>query len=68
VGMALDLGVVAANWRLIALAVAAYMVLKIIGIYVVARLLHADRREALERAILMAQGGEFAFALYAAAA
>ena len=68
VGMALDLSVVAGNWRLIALAVAAYMVLKIIGIYVVARLLHADRREALERAILMAQGGEFAFVLYAAAA
>lgn len=67
VGMALDLGVVAENWRLIAMAVTAYMILKIIGIYIVARLLHADRREALERAILMAQGGEFAFVLYSAA-
>ena len=68
VGMSLDLTVIAANWRLIALAVVAYMVLKMIGIYAVARLLRADNREAMERAVLMAQGGEFAFVLYAAAA
>ncbi|MDO9563188.1 MAG: cation:proton antiporter, partial [Bradyrhizobium sp.] len=67
VGMSLDLAVIAANWRLIVLAVAAYMVLKTIGIYVVARLFRADHREAVERAVLMAQGGEFAFVLYAAA-
>ena len=67
VGMALDLTVIAANWRLILIAVVAYMVLKMIGIYAVARLLRADHREALERAVLMAQGGEFAFVLYAAA-
>ncbi len=68
VGMALDLAVIAANWRLIALAVAAYMVLKLIGIYAIARLFRASNREAIERAVLMAQGGEFAFVLYAAAA
>ena len=67
VGMALDLTVIAANWRLILIAVVAYMVLKIIGIYAVARLFRADHHEALERAVLMAQGGEFAFVLYAAA-
>ncbi|MBB3772529.1 CPA2 family monovalent cation:H+ antiporter-2/glutathione-regulated potassium-efflux system protein KefB [Angulomicrobium tetraedrale] len=67
VGMSLDLAVIAANWRLIGLAVAAYMVLKTIGIYTVARLFRADHREAIERAVLMAQGGEFAFVLYAAA-
>lgn len=67
VGMALDLAVIAANWRLIALAVVAYMVLKFIGIYAVARLFRASNREAVERAVLMAQGGEFAFVLYAAA-
>ncbi|MBA2124771.1 potassium transporter [Hyphomicrobium methylovorum] len=67
VGMALDLGVIAANWRLIAISVAAYMVLKMIGIYVVARLFRAGNREAIERAVLMAQGGEFAFVLYATA-
>ncbi|MCS0495947.1 monovalent cation:proton antiporter-2 (CPA2) family protein [Ancylobacter sp. MQZ15Z-1] len=67
VGMALDLDVIAANWALIAISVVAYMVLKMIGIYAVARLFRASNREALERAVLMAQGGEFAFVLYAAA-
>ncbi|PZU19994.1 MAG: potassium transporter [Shinella sp.] len=67
VGMALDLKVIAANWPLIVEAVVAYMVLKTLGIYVVARLFKAAHREALERAVLMAQGGEFAFVLYAAA-
>ena len=38
VGMSLDLSVVAANWRLVAIYVVAYMVMKAIGIYVVARI------------------------------
>lgn len=67
VGMSLDLAIIAANWHLIAVAVVAYMALKIFGIYTVARLFTAGRREAIERAVLMAQGGEFAFVLYAAA-
>jgi len=67
VGMSLDLNVVAGNWMLIAVYVVAYMALKGLGIYVVARLLKSDHAEALERAVVMAQGGEFAFVLYAAA-
>ncbi len=67
VGMSLDLNVVAANWQLIAISVAAFTTLKAIGIYVIARLFKADHRESLERVVLMAQGGEFAFVLYAAA-
>ncbi|WP_077147514.1 monovalent cation:proton antiporter-2 (CPA2) family protein [Sphingopyxis sp. KK2] len=67
VGMALDLDIVAANLGLIAVSVAAYMTLKMIVIYVVARLFKHDRAEAIERAVIMAQGGEFAFVLYAAA-
>lgn len=67
VGMSLDLSVVAANWRLVAISVPAYMVAKGIAIYLVARFLKSSNREALERAVLMAQGGEFAFVLYAAA-
>jgi glutathione-regulated potassium-efflux system protein KefB len=67
VGMSLDLAVVAANWRLIAFYVAAYMLVKAAAIYVVARVLKAGNREAIERAVTMAQGGEFAFVLYAAA-
>jgi glutathione-regulated potassium-efflux system protein KefB len=67
VGMSLDLGVLTREWRLIAMGVAGYMVLKTIGIYAVARLLKASHRDALTRAVYMAQGGEFAFVLYAAA-
>jgi CPA2 family monovalent cation:H+ antiporter-2/glutathione-regulated potassium-efflux system protein KefB len=67
VGMSLDLSVIAANWSLVAISVVALMVLKSAGIYAVARAFRAPHREALERAVLMAQGGEFAFVLYAAA-
>jgi glutathione-regulated potassium-efflux system protein KefB len=68
VGMALDLAVVAADWPLIVAGVAALMLAKAACIYLVARLLRSDRAEALDRAVVMAQGGEFAFVLYAAAA
>lgn len=68
VGMSLDLAVIAANWGLILLSVAAYMVVKSVVIYGIARILRATHAESLERAALMAQGGEFAFVLYAAAA
>ncbi|MER2508866.1 MAG: monovalent cation:proton antiporter-2 (CPA2) family protein [Amaricoccus sp.] len=67
VGMALDLRVIAANAGLIGVSVIAFVILKMGGIYTVARLFHASGREAFERAVLMAQGGEFAFVLYAAA-
>lgn len=67
VGMALDLAVIAANWRTVAIGVVAYMTVKAVAIYAVARLAHAGHREALERAVLMAQGGEFAFVLFGAA-
>ncbi|MGO4841599.1 cation:proton antiporter, partial [Rhizobiaceae sp. 2RAB30] len=67
VGMSLDLSVVASNWRLVAVYVVAYMVVKALGIYVVARILRSGHREALERAVMMAQGGEFAFVLYSSA-
>ncbi len=67
VGMALDLSVIAANWQLIAVSVAALMILKAAIIYGVARVTRASHPEALERTVLMAQGGEFAFVLYSAA-
>jgi glutathione-regulated potassium-efflux system protein KefB len=66
VGMSLDLSVVTRNWNLVAIYVVAYMVMKAIGIYIVARF-RSNHRDALERAVIMAQGGEFAFVLYSAA-
>ena len=68
VGMSLDLAVIADNYGFIALAVVAFMAVKFAGIYAVARLLRSSHPEAFERAVLMAQGGEFAFVLFSAAA
>ncbi len=67
VGMALDLEIIARNWAIILVSVPAFMVLKMLVIYGVARATKAGHAEALERAVLMAQGGEFAFVLYATA-
>jgi len=67
VGMALDLSVIADNWQMVAVSVLALMLLKSLIIYLVARINKADHAEALERTVLMAQGGEFAFVLYSAA-
>jgi len=43
-------------------------VVKAVCIYVVARITRSGHAESLDRAVLMAQGGEFAFVLFAAAA
>ncbi|MCE4371722.1 monovalent cation:proton antiporter-2 (CPA2) family protein [Xanthomonas hortorum] len=67
VGMSLDLHVVAADSQLIVAGVLALMVGKGVCIYAVARLMRSDHRQALDRGVLMAQGGEFAFVLFAAA-
>jgi glutathione-regulated potassium-efflux system protein KefB len=66
VGMSLDLGVVVRDWPMVLGGVAAFMGAKMAGVYGVARL-RAGHGEALKRAALMGEGGEFAFVLYAAA-
>lgn len=68
VGMALDLHVVARNWGIILSGVLALMAVKALVIYGVARLAKSSHADALDRAVLMAQGGEFAFVLFSAAA
>ena len=67
VGMSLDLDVVARNWPLIVSGVLALMLTKAVCIYIVARLARGSHADAIDRAILMAQGGEFAFVLFAEA-
>ncbi|MCH7337643.1 monovalent cation:proton antiporter-2 (CPA2) family protein [Acinetobacter sp. NIPH 2699] len=67
VGMSLDLSVVAQNWQLIISGVLAMMFVKALMIYIVARVTKSSHTDALDRALLMAQGGEFAFVLFAAA-
>ena len=67
VGMALDLAVVAGNWPLILAGLVAMMLAKAACIYAVARFTGTGRHDALDRAVVMAQGGEFAFVLFSAA-
>lgn len=68
VGMSLNLSVVFENWFLIISGVLAFVFVKGLCIYVVARLTKKSNAKAIDRAILMAQGGEFAFVLFSAAA
>ncbi len=67
VGMSLDLAAVASNWPIIVAGVVAMMLVKALCIYMVARFAKSSHGDALDRAVLMAQGGEFAFVLFAAA-
>ncbi|MFD0966797.1 monovalent cation:proton antiporter-2 (CPA2) family protein [Seminibacterium arietis] len=68
VGMSLDLAVVAQNWWVILLGVIVFMLLKALCIYVVALITRTPNGDAIDRAIIMAQGGEFAFVLFSTAA
>lgn len=68
VGMSLDVRVVVERWPLLVGLLLAFVVVKAIGIYTVARLFRSNHRSAFRRALMFAQGGEFAFVLYTAAA
>lgn len=68
VGMSLDISHIVQNWGIILSAVVAMMFAKGFVIYIVARLTGSNRADSFDRAVLMAQGGEFAFVLFAAAA
>lgn len=67
VGMSLDLAVVSKNAGLIAAGVVSLMLTKALCVYAVARIASSSHEDALDRAVLMAQGGEFAFVLFSAA-
>lgn len=68
VGMSLDASVVVERWPLLIGLLLAFAVVKAIAIYAVARLFGSAHRSAFRRALMFAQGGEFAFVLYTAAA
>lgn len=68
VGMSLNLTVVKENIAIILLGVVLMKFGKGLCIYLVAKITGCNTQEAINRATLMAQGGEFAFVLYAAAA
>ncbi|MCB1501193.1 MAG: monovalent cation:proton antiporter-2 (CPA2) family protein [Bauldia sp.] len=68
VGMSLDLAVIASSWPLILATVVVFMTVKAAGIYGVARAFRNTHADAVRLALLLAQGGEFGFVLYANAA
>jgi glutathione-regulated potassium-efflux system protein KefB len=68
VGMTLDLHIVIGNWDIVVIGTLVFMLTKGLCVYGVARLTRASHPEALDRAVIMAQGGEFAFVLFTAAA
>lgn len=68
VGMSLDLSIVLAEWPLLLGMLAVFVLVKGIAIYGIARIFGSSSHAALHRAALFAQGGEFAFVLYSAAA
>jgi glutathione-regulated potassium-efflux system protein KefB len=67
VGMSLDLAVVARAWPTILAVTCTFVAMSALGTYVVARLFRTSHRAAIARMAMFAQGGEFAFVLYAAA-
>jgi glutathione-regulated potassium-efflux system protein KefB len=66
VGMSIDVRLMGEQWPLIIAGTLSFMAVKGAGIYAIARF-RGNHPEALYRAAMMAQGGEFAFVLYAAA-
>jgi glutathione-regulated potassium-efflux system protein KefB len=68
VGMSLDLSLIARAWPLIAAVVIAFMAIKVAMAYAAARVFRVAHADALKIALLLAQGGEFAFVLYTTAA
>ena len=68
VGMSIDFGVVLRHPGLIAAIVLAFMLLKGAAIWALARLIDIPRAERPVLTLLLAQGGEFAFVVFQAAA
>jgi glutathione-regulated potassium-efflux system protein KefB len=67
VGMMLDLGAIAERPVFVLLMAIALIVTKAVVIFVIARLFRADWRQALALGLLLSQGGEFGFVLFAQA-
>ena len=68
VGMGIDLGVLARSPGLMALIVLGFMGLKALAIYAIARRMDLPFQERPVFTLLLAQGGEFAFVVFQAAA
>ena len=68
IGMTLDFGVIRAQWPLLIGLVVALMLTKTLVIAALARAFGTTTRRAFQMGMLLSQGGEFGFVLFAAAA
>jgi monovalent cation:proton antiporter-2 (CPA2) family protein len=68
VGMSVDLGLVASNWAALLAAVSVLVTIKTGVLYGLGRIFGHEHDTALRTALTLAQGGEFGFVLYSAAA
>jgi glutathione-regulated potassium-efflux system protein KefB len=68
VGMSIDLRLVGQQWMVILAAVVVFMTLKAGSIYAVGRMVGGTHANVTRVAFLLAEGGEFAFVLFATAA
>ncbi|MFY0475460.1 cation:proton antiporter domain-containing protein [Achromobacter marplatensis] len=64
IGMSINLAVVAVHWKLIIAGVAALLAIKALVLYGFARFLGLPRYHRLLFAMVLAQGGEFSFAIF----
>ncbi len=67
IGMSLDLNIVAANWALVLALVVGVMAVKTVVIAALARSFGTEWPRAFKMGLLLAQGGEFGFVLFAEA-
>src|SRR5258706_2250383 len=67
VGMSIDFGLLQSEPQYVALLVTAFLALKIVALWVVARIIGVNSRQRWLFAVLLSQGGEFAFVVFGAA-
>jgi len=67
IGMLVNVGVIVEHPLWVLAAVAALVLFKVLSVALIARLLRADKATALRTGLVLAQGGEFGFALLALA-
>src|SRR4029077_9722990 len=66
-GMSIDFGLLASDHATIAILPAGLLVLKVLTLWIVARIMGVGDRQRWLFSVLLAQGGEFAFVVFAAA-
>lgn len=67
VGMSIDFGLLATKPGQVAMLLAGFLTLKLVTLWIVARLIGVTKRQRWLFAVLLSQGGEFAFVVFAAA-